>query len=397
MKTAGTVSLTPLPPKEAIAYLEQKGYKIGFDWRDVWQAEHQTSFTVAKVMQQDLLEDIRKEVAKALADGTTYETFAKNLTPTLKAKGWWGKQVMTDPLTGEEREVQLGSARRLKVIYDTNLRTAHSEGQWERIQDNKDAFPYLEYDGNNSEHPRLTHSQWDKLVLPVDDPFWLEHFPVKEWGCKCRALPRTARQLERLGKQVDKAPKVPTKAFINKRTGEMQQVPQGVHPAFHYPPGGRRAALNRRLTEQLEGVSPDMARASVAQMVNGPSFAAWFNRPAGAFPVAYMERSAAAELGASTQLVSLSEETLAKQLRHHQELTPDEYRWVQVAIDEGRKIEDAKDGSTIYILEEAGYVTIIRATRSGKAVFMTSFRRLSSNEVKRDVEIQRLLAKQKKG
>lgn len=393
MKTVGTVSLIPLPPKEAIAYLEQKGYKIGFNWQDVWQAEHQVAFTVAKVMQQDLLEDIRKEVTRALADGTTYETFAKNLTPTLKAKGWWGKKVMTDPLTGEEREVQLGSARRLKVIYDTNLRTAHSEGQWERIQDSKEAFPYLEYDGNNSEHSRLLHSQWDKLVLPVDDPFWLAHFPVKEWGCKCRVIPRSARQLERQGKQVGTAPKVPTKMFTNKRTGEVLQVPQGVHPAFHYPPGGRRAALNRRLTEQLEGTTPAIARASVSEMVRGPAFAAWFKRPAGAFPVAYLERSTAAELGARTQLVSLSEETLAKQQRHHPELVHDEYHWVQAAIDKGEIVPGNQTNSTVYLLEEAGYVVVLKVTRDGKEVFLTSMRRLSGKEAKRDEEIQRLKKK----
>lgn len=389
----GTVTLEPLPPKEAIAFFEQKGYAIGFNWQDVWQAEHQTSFTVAKVMQQDILEDIRREVAAALANGTTYETFAKNLTPTLKAKGWWGKKVMTDPLTGEEQEVQLGSARRLKVIYDTNLRTAHSEGQWERIQETKDAFPYLEYDGNNSEHSRLQHSQWDKLVLPVDDPFWQTHFPVKEWGCKCRAIPRTARQLERQGKQVDTPPTVPTRAFTNKRTGEVQQVPQGVHPAFHYPPGGRRAALNRRLTELLEGTAPAIARASVSEMVSGPAFEAWCKRPAGAFPVAYLERGAASELGASTQLVSFSEESLAKQLRHHPELTPDEYRWVQRAIDEGETIPGNQANSIIYLLEGSGYVVVIKVTRDGREVFLTSMRRLSGKEAKRDDEVQRLRKK----
>ncbi|MGL4886561.1 MAG: phage minor head protein [Aeromonas veronii] len=387
------MTLEPLPPREAIAYFEQKGYAIGFNWQDVWQAEHQAAFTVAKVMQQDLLEDIRKEVARALADGTTYETFAKRLTPILKDKGWWGKQPRVDPLTGEEREVQLGSPRRLKVIYDTNLRTAHSEGQWERIQDSKDAFPYLEYDGNNSEHSRLQHSQWDKLVLPVDDPFWQAHFPVKEWGCKCRVIPRTARQLERQGKQVDNAPKVPTRQFINKRTGDIQQVPQGVHPAFHYPPGGRRAALNRRLTEQLESVTPEIARTSVKEMVTGPSFAAWYQRPAGAFPVAYMERSAAAELGASTQLVSLSEETLAKHLRHHPELTADEYLWVQQAIDEGEAIPGNQPNSTVYLLEEHGYLVVLKVARDGKEVFLTSLRRLSGKEAKRDEEVKRLKKK----
>ncbi len=389
----GTVTLEPLPPKEAIAYFEQKGYKIGFNWQDVWQAEHQAAFTVAKVMQQDILEDIRKEVSRALAEGTTYETFAKRLTPILKDKGWWGKQPMVDPLTGAEREVQLGNPRRLKVIYDTNLRTAHSEGQWDRIQDSKEAFPYLEYDGNNSEHSRLQHSQWDKLVLPVDDPFWQAHFPVKEWGCKCRALPRTARQLERQGKQVDKAPKVPTRQFVNKRTGDIQQVPLGVNPAFHYPPGGRRAALNRRLTEQLEGTTPAIARTSIKEMVSGPSFAAWYQRPAGAFPVAYMERGTAAELGANTQLVSLSEETLAKQLRHHPELTADEYLWVQQAIDQGEAIPGNQSNTTVYLLEEYGYVVVLKVTRDGKEVFLTSLRRLSGKEAKRDEEVKRLKKK----
>ncbi|MGL4906000.1 MAG: hypothetical protein ACRC38_04445, partial [Plesiomonas sp.] len=150
---------------------------------------------------------------------------------------------------------------------------------------------------------------------------------------------------------------------------------------------------NRRLTEQLESVTPEIARTSVKEMVTGPSFAAWYQRPAGAFPVAYMERSAAAELGASTQLVSLSEETLAKQLRHHPELTVDEYLWVQQAIDEGEAIPGNQPNSTVYLLEEHGYVVVLKVTRDGKQVFLTSLRRLSGKEAKRDEEVKRLRKK----
>ncbi|WP_205894928.1 phage head morphogenesis protein, partial [Metapseudomonas otitidis] len=222
------VELRPLPPAEAIEYFRQKGVAIGFDYRDVWQAEHQAAFTVAKVLQLDILQDIRAEIDRALVEGTTLQDFRKRLTPALQEKGWWGRQVQRDPLTGAEGEVQLGSPRRLKVIYDTNLRTAHSEGQWARIQDNKEAFPYLEYDGNNSEHPRLDHSAWDGLTLPVDHPFWQAHFPVKAYGCKCRARPRTASQVERSGRPVGPAPVVPLVPYVNKRTGEVQQIPAGV-------------------------------------------------------------------------------------------------------------------------------------------------------------------------
>lgn len=387
------VDLVALPPKEAVDYFQQKGFAIGFDYRDVWQAQHQAAFTVAKVTQLDLLQDIRGAVDAALKDGTTLQQFQKTLTPTLQAKGWWGRQPMTDPLTGETRDVQLGSPRRLKTIYDTNLRTAHSEGQWQRIQASKAAFPFLQYDGANSENPRLQHKAWDGMVLPVDDPFWQSHMPVKEWGCKCRVIAMTASQVARRGLEISPSPKVPTKPYVNARTGEVQQIPEGVHPAFHYPPGGRRASLSRHLVERLEAAPPATAKASVADLVRGQTFAEWYRKPAGAFPLAYLSPEVAARLGAKTQLVGLSEETLAKQLREHPEITLDEYPTVQAAIDRGEAILDARDGSLIYILEEEGYVTVIKATKTGKAIFMTSLRRLSSREAQRDRELLRLRGK----
>ncbi|MEW5904807.1 MAG: phage minor head protein, partial [Pseudomonadota bacterium] len=270
------IKLEALPPEEAIAFFRQKGYKIGFDWRDVWQQEHQAAFTVAKAMQLDILRDIRAAVDSALVDGTTFDTFRKNLKPLLVQKGWWGRADMKDPLTGEVKNVQLGSTRRLKTIYDTNLRTAHSEGQWERIQESKDAFPYLQYDGNNSEHPRIQHAAWDGMVLPVDDPFWQSHMPVKEWGCKCRVNQMSGRMLERRGLTVNDTPKVPTSTYVNQRTGETQQIPQGVHPAFHYPPGGRLANLPKMITDKLDATDVPLASGVVKGIVSGEAFARFF-------------------------------------------------------------------------------------------------------------------------
>lgn len=256
------IELKALPAKEAIEYFRQKGYLIGFSWEDVWQEEHQAAFTVAKAMQIDLLEDIRQAVDAALADGTTFADFRKQLKPLLVQKGWWGKAEMKDPLTDEVKNVQLGSTRRLKVIYDTNLRTAHSEGQWERIQNAKESFPYLQYDGNNSEHPRLAHAAWDGLVLPADDPFWQSHMPVKAWGCKCRVIQMSGGMLERRGLSVSEAPVVPKYSYTNKRTGEVQQVPKGVDPAFNYAPGGRQQNLNKMLAEKIDRLPEDLAKAA---------------------------------------------------------------------------------------------------------------------------------------
>ncbi len=110
-----------LPPREAVEHFRAKGYHIGFDWRDTDAATHRHSFTVAKVMEVDILEDIRSEVDRAIAEGITFEEFHDNLEPRLKEKGWWGRQQMVDPLTGELRNVELGSPRRLRIIFDTHV------------------------------------------------------------------------------------------------------------------------------------------------------------------------------------------------------------------------------------------------------------------------------------
>lgn len=237
-------------PEEAIGFFRQKGYRIGFDYRDVWQQEHQAAFTVAKAMQLDLLTEIRAFVDAAIADGTTLATFQKELTPRLQARGWWGKQEMVDPEDGETKLVQLGSAKRLEVIYDTNLATAYGEGQWERIQRNQTLFPFLEYVRSASSNPRHTHLAYAGLVLRADDAFWQSHLPIKEWGCKCTVIQHTQSMLEREGLTVGKAPPEVMREMINKRTGEVMQVPVGVDPAFNYPPGGRRAHLDKMLKDK---------------------------------------------------------------------------------------------------------------------------------------------------
>lgn len=169
-------------------------------------------------------------------------------------------------MDGERKLVQLGSPSRLELIYDTNLATAYSEGQWERIQRNKELFPFLEYIRSASVNPRDTHLAYAGLVLPVDDPFWASHLPIKEYQCKCTVVQHTQRMLDREGLTVGKAPPEVMRTVVNKRTGEVMQVPTGVHPAFHYPPGGRRAHLEKMLADKQASATgaSTMAKASQA-------------------------------------------------------------------------------------------------------------------------------------
>lgn len=383
-----------LPPEKAVEFFRQKGYKIGFDHRDVWQAEHQAAFTVAKAMQLDLLRDIREQVDAAIELGLPFEEFRDTLKPNLVRRGWWGRATMTDPLTGERKEVQLGSTRRLKVIYDTNLRQAHAEGQWARIQEAKESFPYLMYDHTPSAHERKEHAAWDGLVLRADDSWWQSHYPVRAWGCKCRVIQLGQRQLDRMRAKVGTAPAEQYRDYTNKRTGETQRIPAGVDPEFSYPPGGRRENLVGFLGDRLERLQADL-RPAAAKVLASDAFAAWSEKPVGNWPIGVLPAAQMAALGVQTDVVRLSAETMLKQLRTHPEILAAEYRYVQDALDRGLAIQDS-DKALLFLLEDEGYVTVVKATQSGRAAFMTSFRRLSSEAAKREREVQRLLKKGKK-
>jgi uncharacterized protein with gpF-like domain len=65
------------PPKDAIEFFDKKGLKPAFSYLDVWREEHNISFTVAKMMQADLLADVQAAVGRALAEGRTFEQFQK--------------------------------------------------------------------------------------------------------------------------------------------------------------------------------------------------------------------------------------------------------------------------------------------------------------------------------
>ena len=241
-------------PNAALNYIKDKKLKVGFSYKDVWNEEHATAFTVAKAMQIDVLSDIKSAVETAIKDGHSFEHFKKDLQPTLIKKGWWGRKKMTDPLTGEEVDAQLGSNRRLKTIYDTNLRSAYQKAQYDRTMESN-LHPYLMYRVGNSTRHREQHLAWDGLILPKDDPFWNSHFPPNEYGCKCytRAVsePRK-RRYERDGIKIPpkadgsgagvikvktKAPAEEYTTYFNERKGLIERLPKGVAPGFNWNQG----------------------------------------------------------------------------------------------------------------------------------------------------------------
>ncbi len=273
---ADDLDIPVAPPKEALDYFRSKGFTPSFSWKDVWQEEHGRAFTVAKAMSRDVLETIRVEVDAAIANGTTLSDFQKTLQPRLEKLGWWGRKEMADPLTGEVRDVQLGSPRRLRTIFEVNLRTAYQAGRWERIERQKAAFPFLRYlHSDASLDPRPQHVAWDGTIKPVDDPWWDTHYGPCGWGCKCTAVAYSRRQLDKNGWSVTREPPAfETVEYRNRRTGEVSQVEAGIDPGWSYNVG----------KSQLAGLAPaplPPRPGAPAAKINGAKDVAAFFEPLG--------------------------------------------------------------------------------------------------------------------
>lgn len=295
MATAPNPVVRPVPFKEAIAAFERRaGNLVQTDrWTEMWQQEHATAFTVARSAGYDILGDIHAELTKALANGETFESFAKNLVPILQKKGWWGK---SEEDSGEV--VQLGSMARLRTIYSVNMRVSYAAGQWERVQRTKRALPFLIYEGIDDKRQRPAHHAWMGVCLPVDDPWWDVHFPPCGWNCRCWARQATRLEASEVPRVVPKTG--PDRTFTNRSTGEKIKVPYGIDPGFGYNPG--KAALEGKMQGNAAKVMADKLAAAPPRVAAMPlpkqiladqakEFADWFDgidrtRPKGELRVA---------------------------------------------------------------------------------------------------------------
>ena len=371
-------------PQEALDYFRHKGLQPGFDYRDVWRQEHAAAFTVAKATQLDVLQSIRDEVEKAIENGTTLAQFQKDLTPTLQKLGWWGRQQMRDPLTGETIEAQLGSPRRLKTIYRANLRTAYAAGQYQRAQRTKRALPYFRYSLGPSKDHRDEHVAIDGTILPVDHDFWSTHMPPNGWGCKCRVRQVSQVEMDRRGWQVSDAPQVKHRQWVNTRTGEIELVPEGIDPGWDTNPGlTRLESVNNLLVGKLETADPVVAQTALRDLVGSPLFEGWIKHPEGIFPVMRLTPQVAEAIGAKRSVAVLSDETLRKNRNHHPELTLADYRMLPaIGTDPDLVVQDGEQTVVLIKRDERIFWAAIKATATGRQTFMTSFRLASKDGVK---------------
>ena len=137
---------------------------------------------MAKITKLDLLSDIQNSLIQAQKDGISFKKWKSELKPTLQKKGWWGEKDIINPTTGEVKTIYIGS-RRLKTIFETNMRAAHAQGRANNIYSSTNE--YIQYSSILDSRTRVDHAAYNGIVKHRDDKFWIENFPPNGWGCRC--------------------------------------------------------------------------------------------------------------------------------------------------------------------------------------------------------------------
>lgn len=112
--------------------------------------------TVATVSEGKPWTQAKREIKEELAQSLSEEKAAKNAERIVK----------------EEIFRAISAARYKEMTTESEL----------------EQFPYWEYHAVGDQRTRSTHQALDGITLPANDPFWKDHYPPWDYGCRCTVL-----------------------------------------------------------------------------------------------------------------------------------------------------------------------------------------------------------------
>ena len=208
-----------------------------FDRLSVEAKQH--AFRIAGVHKARLVQQARDVVHRAIRDGTSIHDVQIELLKLFATDG-----------------IAPPALYRLRYAFELNAHQAYCDGRREALDepDNARVFPYRQYltVGNGSpgvRGVRPTHAALHGLVFKWDDPFWNDHTPPWEHGCRCTFRGLTRKQVAKLGVKIRNDEYVKKRIRVRgQRKRGIQPNPQFVRGAFNLK--GLDAEI-RKLVEEM--------------------------------------------------------------------------------------------------------------------------------------------------
>ncbi len=169
--------MQPVTFLEALQYAQQRQIVLPDEFYSMDINTRQMASTVSFLAGIDQIETVMNAVNKALANGSTFADFKKEVA---------------------EAGITLSNAH-LDNVFRTNIQTAYAHGKYQQQQRNKANRPYLMYSAINDSRVRPSHLALNRIILPIDHPFWRTHYAPLGYRCRCTLVSLTAKQAEKYG------------------------------------------------------------------------------------------------------------------------------------------------------------------------------------------------------
>ncbi|MGE8653496.1 MAG: phage minor head protein [Acinetobacter gandensis] len=179
--------MQPVTFLEALQYAHEKKIVLPDEFYSMDLKTRQMATTVSFLSSLEQVETVIKSLNKTLANGGTFNDFQKLIA---------------------ESEIILPK-HYLDTVFRTNIQSAYGHGRWQQQNRNKAKHPYLMYSAIDDSRVRPAHLALNRIVLPIDHPFWLTHYPPLGFRCRCTVIALTEAQALKYGiTPDDKLPEV---------------------------------------------------------------------------------------------------------------------------------------------------------------------------------------------
>jgi len=171
-----------VPNKVAAAYIRGRAAISPGAFGRLPDALKARAFTVARIEDVRVLADIREAVARIPEGGDWKKT----------------RNEIARLIAGDE-DAGRGHKARANLVMRVNTKAAYAAARHADQVATADIFPYWMYMCNLDGRERASHAKLNGLILRHDHPFWKDHYPPWEWGCRCKVTKITEAEAANYG------------------------------------------------------------------------------------------------------------------------------------------------------------------------------------------------------
>ena len=171
----------PLPFEEAIEFFKDKLPLTKKQFASLAKEAKVKAFMLAGEQNLQLIERVKKRLEKALAEGTTFRDFKKEVGTLFDNLG-------ITPI----------NTYHLETVFRTNVQTAYQVGRYKQMThpDVAAARPYWQYNAVDDAGSRPEHLAQNGKVYPADHSFWDEWYPPNGFNCRCTVTTLSPEEVE---------------------------------------------------------------------------------------------------------------------------------------------------------------------------------------------------------